>query len=70
MNFETPVMLVLLWLFLFTSQKCVGLFTGRFHLVNCRIGSSNYGDFCRGTKLLLPAKFHDFWFSNLGDIEF
>jgi hypothetical protein len=48
MNFETPVMFVLLWLFLFPWQKWAGLFTGEFHLVSGRIGSSNYGDFLEG----------------------
>jgi hypothetical protein len=70
MNFETPVMSVLLWLFLFASQKRAGLFTGGFHLEIGRISSSNYGDFCRGIKVLTVSRIHNFWFSSLGDIKF
>ena len=32
------------------------LFIGDFHLVNGRIGSSNYVDFCRGIKVLTSGK--------------
>jgi hypothetical protein len=70
MKFETLVMSVLLCLFLFASQKREGLFTGGFHLEIGRIGSSNYGDFCRVIKFLLSAEFHNFWLSSLGDNEF
>jgi hypothetical protein len=51
MNFETPVMFVLLWMFLFSWKKRAGLFTGGFHLEIDRIGSSNYEDFCIGIKV-------------------
>jgi hypothetical protein len=56
MNFETPVMSVLLWLFLFAWQKLESLFTGGFHLEISRIGSSNYGNFCRGIKVLTVSR--------------
>jgi hypothetical protein len=56
MNFETPVMSVLLWLFLFAWQKRADLFTGEFHLEIGRIGSSNYGYFCRGIKFLTVSR--------------
>jgi hypothetical protein len=56
MNFGTPVMSVLLWLFVFAWKKREGLFTGGFHLEISRIGSSNYGDFCRGIKVLTVSR--------------
>jgi hypothetical protein len=53
MNFETPVMFVLRWMCL--ANRAV-LFTGGFYLVNGQIGSSIYGDFCKGIKVLTASK--------------
>jgi len=47
-----------------------GMFIGDFHLVNGRIGSSIYEDFCRGIKVLTASKISCFLLYSLGDMDF
>ena len=48
-----------------------GMFIGDFHLVNGRIGSSIYEDFCRGIKVLTASKISYFFLLYiLGDMDF
>ena len=47
-----------------------GMFIGDFHLVNGRIGSSIYEDFCSGIKVLTASKISCFLLYSLGDMDF
>ena len=51
-------------------QNWSGMFIGDFHLVNGRIGSSIYEDFCRGIKVLTARKISCFLLYSLGDMDF